>query len=78
MALKQEKSFCSMVMCDTCMNKWVTTGSQINDERSREENNLMPRKRKDIKKEVAGRNWRATIAIQRLLPSSLMRMAALM
>ena len=26
-----------MVMCDTCMNKWVTTGNGSNDEPSRQE-----------------------------------------
>ena len=78
MALKKEKSCCSMVMCNTCMNKWVTTGSRSNDERSREEKEFDARKVKAPLKKVAGGIWRETIAIKRLLPSFLTRMAALM
>ena len=56
MALKKEKSCCSMVMCDTCMNKWVTTGSRSNDERSREEKEFDARRVKAPLKRSSRRN----------------------
>ena len=55
MALLKGESCCSMVMCDTCMNKWVTTGSRSNDERSREEKDFDAQKAKGPNKRSSRR-----------------------
>ena len=45
-----------MVMCNTCMNKWVTTGSRSNDERSREEKEFEAQKVKEPHQKKSRRN----------------------